>query len=1430
MPPSIDEILDAQFAKLDRIGGASIDERIFGRRRRGRKPPTLPELQQQAAQLEAQVAETGARTPEQDRPGVFRTLLDLLSRPNYAIAGFVEEILGEQPSVTRGVKRALTEIFSGVGGVQGEKRAFGETLERLGVGTVTLADAFPALEGTWVGNFGSRGAAGLALDIFTDPLTYMTAGAGIGAKFAGKAGTVALKPAGVAKWAEIQRKHFRAVAGLDRPLAATGAKDAAAAARAVGKDVADRVLGNEGSFRKALDAATAEMDEVLGRTPDLIDPGGLKLFGKTIPGTPGKLKVLRSTVRSAIESLPAGDRIIESTRQLADGITGSMRSLFHPHNKVAGLGAADAPAAIRMHRDAINGGAVHRGRLASIARSVEKEFNKIVKARYKGDPEALGRKFYEVREGDIPITALADDEREIYDAVAGIFDSMFDTALDVGALDESQRVIRYFHHGYKNDPGDWSEVLAAVDGFVPRSSLPKHTRSREFATYREAVEVSNELNRVTKASKAAGKNVPEYPILEPDYNIFRNLARYIEDHSNMIARKAWVEEATQRFGKEIEELDLDVLYELARTTDIDGKDLAILEKFYGDTKSLRALDQGLQESLEEVSEQSLGFRPKALDAFAREADRVLPRLSERGKREFFKEAFKRVRSPAQFADLVIQMDRRWGKFFPEARAIKAGEVAEGAEHLGAYVSRAGKFWGPKPILIPKAIADDIENVNSKILELRDHTALKKLFGGFDWSNNWFKTGVYTFWPASLTRDAYSNIALSFLDIGVGAANPAAYRHAIGIMGNGTGTLEIAGGRFDYKTLRKLAEDFNVIVPGEAFVELTGAGADNFGATVLQRGAKFMIRKRALVENSARVQLWVQNMRRGMDPRTAADKVAEFLFNYGEVSAVEREFFRRLIPFYCVPEENEALTRQGWKRWGDIAVGDPILTMSSRGYLEWQPCLEVAAFDAVETPMLSFGNSRRQFTFTPDHRWVTTRGVKRGTQLRFSNETIVCGGFYDCDDSSLTPEQAELLGWIITDGYYRFRGNHCEAMIYQSPHKFLKTVRRVCGATTPRAPHPDTGVICVPVQKELVEPLKDILRSRDFAGAAAGLSAEAAESMYDAMYLADGNTKEGAQEFFACQKPAVASAFQVLAILTGRRVTQGHRGFYISYSDTFNSRSLSLSHYSGKVWCPRTENGTWVMRQGGVTTVTGNTFTRKNVELQAKALVRTPGRVVNQLKPFRGRTDENESMVQWEAEALKMRLDRDGKTVHMLTGIDLPLRNLDVLWRGGVRKTGRGLMGMVTPIIKTIPEVLLDRDFFQGRDLKRTESGSVGRVIEALGTPQGVKDWLGYRKRVDDAGRPRYTFDGTRFQLLFRSWMFSRAISTSDRQFRDNMDDGGFQWQRAVFDMLTGIRRKDINMDEQMRRRLNERIRQLQDSLVRRGEMLEFTKPFAPRER
>lgn len=239
-----------------------------------------------------------------------------------------------------------------------------------------------------------------------------------------------------------------------------------------------------------------------------------------------------------------------------------------------------------------------------------------------------------------------------------------------------------------------------------------------------------------------------------------------------------------------------------------------------------------------------------------------------------------------------------------------------------------------------------------------------------------------------------------------------------------------------------------------------------------------------------------------------------------------------------------------------------------------------------------------------------------------------------------------------------------------------------------------------------------------------------------------------------------------------------------------------------------------------------TFTRKNLERQFRNILTKPGYTAAQVKAFRGREDENGMMTSWDGEALKLRLNRDGKTLRILSGVDLPIRNLDMVWNGSLRGTGRQAVGMLSPILKAPLELSFGVQAFTGKEMTRQQSNSVGRAIELLDPPAAVKDWLGYKKDNDAAGRPRYTFDGERFYILFQSWALSRIVSTTDRQFRTYTDDP--ELSRVLLDVFTGLRDKELNLDEEQAKRVNERVRQLEQSLQKRGAMNEYRKTYAPK--
>lgn len=58
-----------------------------------------------------------------------------------------------------------------------------------------------------------------------------------------------------------------------------------------------------------------------------------------------------------------------------------------------------------------------------------------------------------------------------------------------------------------------------------------------------------------------------------------------------------------------------------------------------------------------------------------------------------------------------------------------------------------------------------------------------------------------------------------------------------------------------------------------------------------------------IENQSRVALWLENLKRTGDPLAAAEKTQKFLFDYSDLSRMERRGMRRVVPFWAWTRKN-----------------------------------------------------------------------------------------------------------------------------------------------------------------------------------------------------------------------------------------------------------------------------------------------------------------------------------------------------------------------------------------------------------------------------------------------------------------------------------------------------------------------------------------------
>lgn len=1149
------------------------DQRSSNRRGIGRRA-SLRDLEVQARELETFRQMTGARAIPQSKPGFFRTVVDALSRIEYAEAGAMEEFVqgvdkdGMDPGdFLAAATRAGREIFSGVGGLKGEKRGFSEALEKLGVGDLgRLSDAIPALEGTFFDVTG-RGALGLVMGIAGDPLTYTGLGpvtkvggtlGRMGGKVVAGAGEHAAKhlatrkglqviaretaeaipraegklllsqaPEVVKEGSDILRARaldtimdtvesaYKTQQGKARTIAAVKGGKWAQLSRRDG-EILSKALGlpvkQRGHFRETLKRemdrlveheyesivrqGISETDDIAAdmlmiaqnqaqkrlivaaqHTPGLLKKGrGITFLGREIKGTDKLTALLGSGLSS--KAAQVVHRLEQSDSGLANTVAEATMGLKKTFDAFGSLFSRDfktrhLPGYNMLKQAGIDAsGAIQGKYLAEMQNGPLAKLARPMRTRPGKEPEQWIRVVRAVDEGTID--ALQDPlERAAAEQMKDIGERMMADEIKVGLLKPEQVVQNYAAHFYHNTS---EELIQAVNAWRPQqaqlASLGRHAEERVFTTLEEAVRKSKEL-------AATHKNVKE---LRPIWDPVEIMRRRVIAHADGMAHQAFFEAVGREFG-------------------ID-----------------RIKDISTEAALKWV-QPSLHISPKLASTVGQYADSRAPaaqvaKLPVEGRREFMRQILSKSKNKFELNKTLSE----YAEFFddlPQGGSL-LGQIAEDGSRYVQITQR-----GLSNYEIPKTIADDIQGMASRVLNSKD---MGRLLRGYTKLNNFFKTMVTVYFPSFHFRNAYSNVAQMFLDIGIHALDPRLHKHSVGVLAGLKGNLVDDMGRklYDYDTVRSFIDRFGVKSTARAITEQAGEGT----ARQLVKQAKGLPKRArqlgTAVENEARTALFIQHLRRGLTPQQAAERVKTFLFDYENLSEFQKGM-RLVIPF--------------------------------------------------------------------------------------------------------------------------------------------------------------------------------------------------------------------------------------------------------------------------------------------------STWTTKNIQLQVRQLLRNPGRTANLTRPFRGREAENNQMISWEGEALKLRLDRDGNTVRMLTGIDLPIKGLDIIWRGSVRETLRQNLGMISPLLKTPVEVATGVNLFTGRNLTRQQSGAIGRIIEPMPAP--IKDWLGWRKEADpNTGKLKYSFDGERFYLLFQSYAFSRFVSTSDRAFRETISDGRFA--AFMMDSLTGLRPKHLNLTEQRMRMLRERIRQTQRVLEQRG--------------
>ena len=332
--------------------------------------------------------------------------------------------------------------------------------------------------------------------------------------------------------------------------------------------------------------------------------------------------------------------------------------------------------------------------------------------------------------------------------------------------------------------------------------------------------------------------------------------------------------------------------------------------------------------------------------------------------------------------------------------------------------------------------------------------------------------------------------------------------------------------------------------------------------------------------------------------------------------------------YCVDTETEILTKDGWKRYDEIGYGTECLTLNTETHLaEWGNVKDVKVFDGQWDMVRMKSKSHDSFT-TTNHRWFT-KWI--GNQKNWNWRWTTSDSFKDNDyiptalPVSNLPETpkytdvlVELVAWYWTEGsrWSKGVGNHKGSLLggeitQNFGHQSAKIKRALISlygdsdkagmrqripkwhyAFDDRKDFGGAFKLNGPALAPILEHVRgyDKIVSPEFVAA---FTRSQLELFINTSIEADG-AKTGASYIISQAKWQRLEPLQMACQLAGiqtvlRKRDDGYGSLTLfERYNQFNPKRIARQEkWTGRVWCPTTNNGTWLARRNGTVYFTGN---------------------------------------------------------------------------------------------------------------------------------------------------------------------------------------------------------------------------------------------------
>jgi len=322
-------------------------------------------------------------------------------------------------------------------------------------------------------------------------------------------------------------------------------------------------------------------------------------------------------------------------------------------------------------------------------------------------------------------------------------------------------------------------------------------------------------------------------------------------------------------------------------------------------------------------------------------------------------------------------------------------------------------------------------------------------------------------------------------------------------------------------------------------------------------------------------------------------------------------------FACVDSKTKILTIDGWKNYKEIKWQSRIKIATynlSKKVIEYQAIDYLKQYD-FEGELIKVGNRDLDILTTPNHRsLVIKRSGKEeivlAESLAYSDKIKVLAPVEYKVEYSVGKKWAELIGWIISEGHYK-KGGYIE--IYQNIGENEKRIDYLL-KEIPHSKNIKEREYKGKKRKQVtwfikkcafVDWIYRFIPRKELNKLLVSLPKNELNVLFKSLIAGDGNIRQDDRMQFIQKSKECVDWFEILAMrlgyhtLTTKRKDGNCYAVFLTKKKAIGIRgtngkgkSIQKVNHNGKVWCPKTPNGTWIAKRNGKIFITGNTFPEK----------------------------------------------------------------------------------------------------------------------------------------------------------------------------------------------------------------------------------------------